>query len=155
VGFAALAIAMAMLLLSLTPVKTTTSESLQLVGSDPVGAVTGGLRMLLWMAARLLTTAHWLAVDLDQRAMPELILGAVVLLGLVLLVWRRPGAEGSWALWTMAYLAPFAMISEQLAIRRREEPSHYLYLASAGTSVLLALGLVALTRRLTRQGHVG
>jgi hypothetical protein len=47
----------------------------------------------------------------------------------------------------LAYIAPFSLISEQLATRGREGPSHYLYLASAGVIVLLALGIHALGTR--------
>jgi hypothetical protein len=53
--------------------------------------------MLFWMAARLVTTAHWLSVDLDQMTAPELALGAIVLTGLAGMAWRRRDLTGSWA----------------------------------------------------------
>lgn len=141
-------VVVALLLLSLTPAQTTTSESLELAKSDPLGAVTGALRMLAWMAARLVTSTHWLAVDLAQRTTPELLLGVAVLAGLVWLSVRSSGPTAEWAAWSLAFVLPYASISEQLATRGREGPSHYLYLATAGVSVLLALGLLALWRRL-------
>ncbi len=151
-----LAVAMALVLLALTPDETTTSESLQLAGTDPLGALAGTLRMLLWMAARLVTTAHWLAVDPGGMHTAELVLGAVVLLGLAGLTWRRRDSAGVWAMWTLMHLAPFALISEQLATRGREGPSHYLYLATAGASVLLAAGVFDLGSRLAqRVGRAG
>lgn len=142
------AVVAGIVLLALTPEQTTTSESLQIAGGDPFGALMGSLRMLLWMAARLVTTAHWVAMDLDRMTTAELVLGGIIILGLAGLAWRHRGGAGAWAAWTLLYLAPFALISEQLATRGREGPSHYLYLASAGASVLLAIGVVSLGSRL-------
>jgi tetratricopeptide (TPR) repeat protein len=147
-GSGVAALGAGLVLLALTPVQTTTSTSLQIAGADPIGALVGSFRMLCWMAARLVTTAHWLAVDLGRMRTAELSLGAVTILGLAGLAWRHRGSAGAWAAWTLLYLAPFALISEQLATRGREGPSHYLYLASAGASVLLAMGIFALGRRL-------
>ena len=135
-------------LLAMTPVRTTTSASLQHAGTDPLGAVAGSGRMLCWMAARLVTTAHWLPVELGDRTTVELVFGAIVLIGLVALAWRQGGQVGAAAVWTLVFLAPFALISEQLATRGREGPSHYMYLASAGASMLLAMGIQSLARRL-------
>ncbi len=149
-------------LLAITPEDTSTQISLRNAAGDLPAAVVGSLRMYAWMSSRLLTTAHWLPLPLAELSTVELVMGLVFTIGLVRIALRRSQPLAPWAAWTLLGLAPFALISEHLTMGALEGPSHYLYLASAGTSVLLAGALLwgarrmdgLVGRRLAPWGHV-
>lgn len=143
----ALLAAIGLALVLWTPGETTAGASLDGAAGDPLAALGGAARMFAWMAGRLLTTAHWLPVVLDQAPIWEQALGAAAIVACGWLAWRG-GPAGPWALWMLLLLLPFAFISESITTEGREGPSHYLYLASAGASALLALGLRRLAGRL-------
>ena len=110
----------------------------------------GHLRMLLWFAGRLFTTAHWLPLPVYRTQTWELAAGAVALLLMGLLAWRQPRGSGLGAIWSVLFLIPYAMLTEDLVLDMPAGswasstlwlgvgPSRYLYLSSAGSSLILA-----------------
>ena len=110
--------------------------------------------VLLWFSSRLLTTAHWLLVPLYELQPWELYAGAGVLTGLAVLVYWRGSPGSIWSLWVLLSLLPFVPLADAEAILNRASgPSRYLYLATAGTSLLLAWGLEEGSRRLPSWGR--
>ena len=93
--------------------------------ADPI-AVFG---QFLGYMGRCLDSAHWLVAGQIQPW--EMIVGAVVLLGLGWLVVRRTGPEADWGLFALLALMPFVA-------RETVEPSRFFYLSSAGSSLVLA-----------------
>ncbi|MEE3257917.1 MAG: hypothetical protein VX293_01785, partial [Candidatus Latescibacterota bacterium] len=94
-------------------------------------------KILLWFAGRLLSTAHWLPLAPHTRPGWEIALGLGALAGLGLLLWRR-NATSAWAAWTLLFLVPFLVIPEHMLRDMPVGPGRYLYMASAGSSFLLA-----------------
>ena len=126
-----------LVMLSRTPESTTTGVSIAHANLQGLSEIFSAFfRMLFWFLSRLSTTAHWILLPLYERHTWELILGGVAFVALLLLVWRR-NSLSPWGVWTILFLVPFAMVSETITIFGREGPSHYLYLASPGTSLLL------------------
>ena len=110
--------------------------------------------VLLWFSSRLLTTAHWLLVPLYELQPWELYAGAGVLTGLAVLVYGKGSPGSIWSLWVLLSLVPFVPLADAEAILNRASgPSRYLYLATAGTSLLLAWGLEEGSRRLPSWGR--
>lgn len=95
-------------------------------------------RLLLWFLSRLLTTAHWLPLQIYQQQTWELLLGACLLTGLGWLVWKRNSPAASWAVWTLVTLLPFLLMTEDIVFNLQPYPARYLYFASAGSSLILA-----------------
>ena len=96
----------------------------------------------LWLAGRLLTTAHWIGVPLYERVILDQYIGAGVGLVLVVLAWRTKPPVSLWASWSLFALIPFLlMFLDPVFNDRVWGRTRYLYTASAGTSVLLALAL--------------
>ncbi|MCC7262444.1 MAG: tetratricopeptide repeat protein [Candidatus Latescibacteria bacterium] len=102
------------------------------------GIAAGIVELLLWFSSRLLTTAHWTAVAVYQQQTWELGLGLAVLAALGVLVWKRVLPPALWAVWTALMLLPFLVLTEEVVRDLPAGPSRYLYLATAGSSFLLA-----------------
>jgi len=101
----------------------------------------------LWLLGRLITNAHWIFSPIYRFASWELGVGAAALAGLLALAWRGQPLAATWALWTLLALLPF--ITPAPALLRdlaQGGPSRFLYLASAGTAVLAAWGLLTAGR---------
>ncbi|MCZ6635159.1 MAG: tetratricopeptide repeat protein [bacterium] len=116
------------------------------------------LKMLLWYLSRLLTAANWLFVDLrDDPKTWELAVGVLVLLGLFFLSRSKQHLLSAFALWTVITILPF--INTDPGFRWTPAgPSRHLYFASAGSSFILARGLLELCNRvgaLSRQTGQG
>ena len=94
-------------------------------------------RTLFWFLGRLLSTAHWLPIPPHTRTLWEEGLGLVALAGLGLLLWRRKPVA-LWAVWTLAFLLPFLALPARIFEGMAVGPSRYLYIATAGSSFLLA-----------------
>ena len=113
----------------------------------------GVIRSLLWFACRLLTTAFRLPEPpMNDRQPWELAVGTLVVAALALLVWRR-GPVAPWAAWTLLMLLPFILLTEKLTLVQPMEPSRYLYMASAGSSALLAWLVLTACRCCGRWRH--
>ena len=110
--------------------------------------LSGTGRLLLWMLSRLLTTAHWLPVRLYEQQPWELYVGAAVLAALALLLYRKGFPQALWSLWILLSVLPFLPLTDLIITGRPEGPSRYLYPATAGSSLLLAWGIEAVSRRL-------
>ena len=104
------------------------------------GKAEGFLRLLPWLLSRLMSTAHWVLMALYTRHDWELYLGLVLLAGLIFLILKANARIALWAFWVLVYLMPFALLPEDF-INHAVGSSRYLYGASAGSSILLALGL--------------
>ena len=103
----------------------------------------------LWLLGRLLTTAHWIGVPLYERVALDPYIGAGV--AWCWSAWSfeksspspcgRPGVCWPWS--------PFLLMSQDPVLTDRVWSStRYLYAASAGTSMLLALALAWIGRSL-------
>ena len=127
---------------SITPEETNTGRAIGLSSeADSLGFIVGMGRLFLWALSRLLTTAHWLLVPLYEFHYWELYIGAGVLAGLLFLVYRRLFPGSLWSVWILLSLLPFLPITETGILVRPSGPSRYLYLATAGSSFLLACGV--------------
>ena len=100
----------------------------------------GFLRLLPWLLSRLISTAHWVPMALYTPHDWELHLGLVLLAGLIFLILKANARIALWAFWVLVYLMPFALLPEDF-VHHTVGTSRYLYGASAGSSILLALGL--------------
>ena len=126
-------------LLSITPTDTTTGQALDhYTTAGWPDLLAGSGRMVLWMVSRLFTTAHWLPLTLFELRPWELYLGGGLLVALLWLAWRRVFPLSVWGAWLLLFSLPFALVSEDVSIKALEGPSHYLYLASAGSALMLA-----------------
>jgi tetratricopeptide (TPR) repeat protein len=148
-GLALLLVVGCLLLLALPTDDTTTRLSLDRHHAEGLpAALAGAVRMFLWFLSRLLLTAHALPVGLPVLQPWEWAVGAALLAALLLLLLRSAPVVSLWAAWTLALLLPFSLIHEEITTGGAEGPSHYLYLAAAGASVLLALGITRAAQRL-------
>ena len=126
------------LVVQMTPARTSTFDAATSYSADQALPLLGGSgRALLWFAGRLLSTAHWLPLAPHDRPLWEEGLGLLVLAGLGLLIGRRI-TVAPWAAWTLLFLVPFLALPERILSDLPIGPSRYLYLASAGSSLLLA-----------------
>ena len=139
--FAALLLPTALLALHLSPRSASTWSLVDMPITESVTVLLGMLRMLLWLVSRLLTTAHWLPLPVYKLQTWELILGAVVLAGLVYPIWKKRDPQAHWAMWTLLSFPPFLLLTETTILGLPAGPSRYLYLASAGSSLLIAAAL--------------
>jgi len=125
--------------------------------ADLLSLLVGMARILLWFSGRLLTTAHWLPIPVYEQQIWELGIGILVLVGLALLMWRKISPVDQWAAWTVLMLLPFLLLTEDIILDLPVGPSRYLYLATAGSSLLLAWGIqqagLQLACRLKSLGH--
>ncbi len=90
---------------------------------------------------RCFTTAHWLVSY--ETASWEWSIGLLAAAGFVLLLVCKVFPAADWAVWSILALLPFIA-------RQDHDVSRYLYLATAGTSFLLAWSIHALMRQLER-----
>ena len=119
--------------------ETSTWWALRAYPSADVLSLFGGMaRILLWFSGRLLTTAHWLPIPVYEQQLWELGLGILLLAGLALLMWHQVSPVDLWAVWTVLMLIPFLLLTEEIILDLPVGPSRYLYLATAGSSLLLA-----------------
>ena len=108
------------------------------------------------VSGRLLTTAYWLPVDFSRLHTWELWIGGSLLTGLAVLVYKRHVPGAAWAVWVVAGLLPFVVLTETTILEMPAGPSRYLYPSSAGLCALLALGGEYGLRRGRRAGkYVG
>ena len=134
--------------LHLAAASTSTWQSIDEYGAQSAaGLVPGMLRVLLWFCSRLLTTAHWLPLPIYVQQTWELAVGAGLVGLLLWLVWRRKEPLATAALATLLGLLPYLLLTEATVLDLPAGPSRYLYLASAGSSLLLAWSLDWIRRR--------
>ena len=86
----------------------------QLATDSPIATIPAMGRVLLWLAGRLFTTAHWLPLTVYEQQGWEIYFGGLVFAGLGILVWRRMDLPGIWAAWISLSLLPFIMVSEEI-----------------------------------------
>ena len=142
IPFAALLAPALALILHFTAKRTSTWEALDFFSVAGLWELIAGiLRSTLFLAGRLLTTAHWLTWPQHQRASWEYAAGALVVAALALIIWRRPAPAALWAGWTLFFLVPFVLLTEESIVALPVGPSRYLYFPSAGTALLMAWGL--------------
>ena len=134
----------------------TTWVSLRQLAADSLTTtIPGMVRVLLWLVGRLFSTAHWLPLTVYQQQGWEIYFGGLVLAVLAFLVYRRMGLLADWALWIPLSLVPFIAISEEIHIHLVHGPSRHLYMASAGSSMLLAWALQQFAQVLVRKFATG
>jgi len=133
--------------LAIMPTVTSTWTAIDYYGRAEVSPLSS-LRLLAWFGGRLLSTAHWVPPLAVYKQQPwEIYFGAATLTTLVGVMWWHWQRMATWVIWIGLGLLPFLFIPEGLILEFLPDgPSRYLYLASAGSSVLIALGLVALGR---------
>jgi tetratricopeptide (TPR) repeat protein len=135
---------MALALLLLTSEETSTWHSLEeYTHRSPSTLLWGIGRVLLWFVSRLFSTAHWVPLAMYQQQDWELWLGGgLLLVVLLVLLGRGPFLATFSSLWVLLGLMPFLLLTEATIADLPAGPSRYLYLASAGSSLVLARGLV-------------
>ncbi len=132
--------------LAITPKATSTWSALDHYGHGAVSPF-NTLHLLAWFTGRLFSTAHWVPPLAIYEQQPwEVYFGAVTLAALCVLGWFQRQRVVAWTLWIVLCLLPFLFIPEDLILKFLPQgPSRYLYLASAGSSVLIAAALVRLS----------
>ena len=144
----ALAPLMLYVVLHFTARATSTWGAIEIYASgNVVDLLLGSGRMLLWLPSRLWTTAHWVPLPLYESQAWELYVGAGVLVLLALAIWKRVEPVDLWGVWILLSLLPFALLTEETVVSQlaiMASPSRYLYMTTAGSSVLLAWGLMRL-----------
>lgn len=125
---------------SLTGSHTTTQAAMDASLSQPATQVfADSIRAGLWLLGRLLSMAHWLPIVPNEQASIELWLGAAVLLVLLWLLSKGRIEVKFWSLWTLLFTVPFI-----LAALVHPSISRYVYVASVGSSLLIAWAIVGL-----------
>jgi tetratricopeptide (TPR) repeat protein len=71
-------------------------------------------------------TAYWLPLPLYEQQEWELYVGAVFLILLLAVMWKRVYAFDAWALWILMGLVPFALLTEGTVDALLAGPSRYL-----------------------------
>jgi tetratricopeptide (TPR) repeat protein len=105
---------------------------------SPASIVLGQVRVLFLLSSRLLSTAHWLPLPIHSQALWELGLGIGVVTVLLYLLYRRQAPLDWAALWVLVGLFPYLLLTATTIDGLPAGPSRYLYIASAGSSLLLA-----------------
>ena len=95
----------------------------------------------LWLWSRLFTTAHWLPLKPFQFHLWELFIGAGGMIFFIFSVWKRIPYLAIWNTWIFLHLLPFLSLRFAFIQSIPAGPSRYLYIASAGSSALIAWGL--------------
>ena len=126
------------LVVQITPTRSSTWDAASSYAPEQAWTLLAGSgRTLVWFVGRLFSTAHWLSLDPSTRPGWEVALGLGALAGLAVILWRR-NATSAWAAWTLLFLVPFLVLPERMLRDLPVGPSRYLYMASAGSSFLLA-----------------
>ncbi|MFT5089981.1 MAG: hypothetical protein ACI8PG_004357, partial [Planctomycetota bacterium] len=86
---------------------------------------------------RLVFMAYWLPADPTGQGAADLWLGMCVLIALLYSLWSGRAMVRLWSLWVLLFISPFviAMLAAPTGVSR------YVYLASIGTSALLAMAM--------------
>ena len=93
--------------------------------------------MLLWFFSRLFTTAHFVPVVLWEIHTWEIYCGGLLMvISIWANCWRRNSSIAYGMVWSALALFPFAWQPEEV-ITHIPGPSRYLYIASAGSSLVL------------------
>jgi tetratricopeptide (TPR) repeat protein len=106
-----------------------------------------GARAYLWLLGRLISMAHWLPFAPNEENPAEIWLGGLALVALLVLLWKRNPSIQFWCAWTLLFLVPFVP-----ATLVHTGIARYIYIATAGSSLLLAWVLTWLADRLGRTG---
>ncbi|MFT7695637.1 MAG: tetratricopeptide (TPR) repeat protein [Candidatus Latescibacterota bacterium] len=101
----------------------------------------------LWLLARPVFMAHWLPLAPGSQHPIEAWLGMLVLVLLVGFLWRGNTATRLWSAWVVLFLIPFVPATLVYA-----GISRYIYIATAGSSLLLAWTLNWAVERAKRGG---
>ena len=128
------------LILPTEPRQTNFLESMQIRGSlETIEIILGAGRICLWLLSRLVTTAHWLPLSMYELAPWELWLGASILSCLAILIWKNSPVGSLAAFWILFSVLPFLLLAEKVFLAYLPAgPPRYLFIASAGVSLLLA-----------------
>ena len=142
-------------IVAITPGETNAGRAIGLYSEKDVTDLFSSMgSVLLWFLSRLLTTAHWLLVPLYQMQSWELYAGAGVLAVLLTLAYRKGSPGSLWSVWILLSLVLFLPVTDTEGLLHRPSgPSRYLYLATAGTSLLLAWGIEQAGSRLRSGGR--
>ena len=119
--------------------ETSTSHAIGFYSEkDLLPFLSGMGTLLMWLLSRLVTTAHWLLVPIYEWNSWEFLVGFGTLAFLALLIWRNRFPSAVWSVWILLFAIPFLPLTDAMV---RDKPwffSRYLYLATAGSSMLLA-----------------
>jgi len=118
-------------ILSITSRQTSTWEFID-ASADLLTRISSAGSNFVWFLGRLFIVAHWLPVTIYKRQDWEWWICVPVFVFLVWLLWRGRQPAAAWALWIFLTLLPFAFVALVA------QGTRYLYLASAGSSALLA-----------------
>ena len=145
---------LAVFALSITPKSASTWKSLAYHVEDlpDLPLLFGLFRQLFWFTGKLLTTAHGLPSFWHGRQLWELCFGALIVVGLLVLIYRRISPLSVWGVWILCSLLPFLLVDDVTVFGWPEVLSRYLYIASAGSSVCIAWGLQQAFGKLGRRG---
>lgn len=103
------------------------------------------LHNLFWFWGRQLTTAHWLPESLSLSTVHswELGIGALFIACSVFFALRSNDSLRLWTFWAFCFTLPF--LTADMG-DNASGPSRYLYIASAGTTLILTSALIGLFR---------
>jgi tetratricopeptide (TPR) repeat protein len=108
---------------------------------DFAGVVVSMAHLLVWYLSRLITTAHWVPIVIYEHQNWEMVVGAAVLMGLLVAIWRSSSLAAIWAKWILLCLGPFILLTTDVVFtfgHLLTGGSRFLYFASVGSSALLA-----------------
>jgi tetratricopeptide (TPR) repeat protein len=126
----------------------------QQLSSGLLDVVSGALATFLRLASRLVTTAFLFPFDPFTWHSWEVGTGLVILVFLGLLAWKD-AASRPWVAWILLSLCPFALLSpEHLSRYLPSGPSRYVYVASLGLAVLVALHVERVACRNPRRAWI-
>ena len=94
-----------------------------------------------WLWSRLITTAHWLLLPVWKYQRWELFIGLCGFAGFVVASFRRVSPVAEWGFWILVTTLPFINLLPKSFLADNSGPSRYLYLASAGSSLIIAWSL--------------
>ena len=112
-----------------------------------VSFASDGLRAYLWLLGRLISMAHWLPFSPNIEHSTEAWLGGLVLVALLVLLWKANPSIQFFCAWTLLFLLPFVP-----AMLVHTGIARYIYIATAGSSLLLAWALSWLAERMGQKG---
>ncbi len=137
--FAILLVPVLYLIAHTTSAHTSTADAFANYASSSVlDLLLGAGRMFIWFCGRLFTTAHWLPLAIYQLQSWELVVGSLTAFFLLFLVCDQMDSTDLWAAWSFLFLCPFLFLTKQVITDMPVGPSRYLYLASAGSSLVVA-----------------